>query len=116
MRIKGCQQVKKTGQVVLIGRVVNILLVVLTLVTQEVSAQDNSQSSSNKSNGIWGNSNPIYQSGQQTEETNENPPAFGGEDDVKGTPIDGGLGLLLAAGVGLGARKLRKRKKENKKQ
>jgi hypothetical protein len=31
-------------------------------------------------------------------------------DDVMDTPIDGGLSLLVAAGVGYGAKQLRKRK------
>lgn len=35
-------------------------------------------------------------------------PGFG--DDVDDVPIDGGLSLLVAAGVGYGAKKLRKRK------
>ena len=37
------------------------------------------------------------------------PPAGGDNDDV---PIDGGLSLLLAAGAGYGANKLRKNKKK----
>lgn len=35
-------------------------------------------------------------------------PGFG--DDVDDVPIDGGLSLLIAAGVGYGAKKLRKKK------
>jgi hypothetical protein len=35
-------------------------------------------------------------------------PGFG--DDVDDVPVDGGLSLLLAAGVGYGARKLSKQK------
>lgn len=37
------------------------------------------------------------------------PPDIGG--DVDGAPIDGGLSLLVAAGVGYGARKLKQRRK-----
>ena len=37
------------------------------------------------------------------------PPDFGG-DDVNDLPIDGGLSLLVAAGVGYGAKKLKERK------
>ena len=40
---------------------------------------------------------------------NEAPPEFG-SDDVPSTPVDGGLGLLLAAGVGYGVRRLKKKK------
>ncbi len=36
-------------------------------------------------------------------------PGFG--DDVDDVPVDGGLSLLVAAGVGYGAKKLRARKK-----
>jgi hypothetical protein len=35
-------------------------------------------------------------------------PGFG--DDTNDVPVDGGLSLLVAAGVGYGAKKLRKRK------
>ena len=38
------------------------------------------------------------------------PPPFGGGDDVMDVPVDGGLSLLAAAGIGYGAKKLRKRK------
>jgi len=40
------------------------------------------------------------------------PPDFGG-DDVNDVPIDGGLSLLAAAGVGYGAKKLKERKTKN---
>ena len=36
-------------------------------------------------------------------------PSFG--DDVNDVPIDGGLSLLVAAGVGYGAKKLREKRK-----
>jgi hypothetical protein len=39
------------------------------------------------------------------------PPGFGGDDNVDDVPVDGGLSLLIAAGAGYGARKLRKQKK-----
>jgi len=37
---------------------------------------------------------------------NETPPDF--NDNAPSTPVDGGLGLLLAAGVGYGVRRLKK--------
>jgi hypothetical protein len=40
-------------------------------------------------------------------------PGFG--DDVDDVPLDGGLSLLIAAGVGYGAQKLRAKKQANKK-
>ena len=39
-------------------------------------------------------------------------PGFG--DDVDDVPIDGGLSLLVAAGVGYGAKKLKERRNNNK--
>ena len=39
-------------------------------------------------------------------------PGFG--DDVEDVPIDGGLSLLVAAGVGYGAKKLKERRNNNK--
>jgi len=39
-------------------------------------------------------------------------PGFG--DDVDDVPLDGGLSLLVAAGVGYGVKKLKKRKEGNK--
>ena len=39
-------------------------------------------------------------------------PGFG--DDVDDVPIDGGLSLLVAAGVGYGAKKLKERRKSYK--
>ena len=38
-------------------------------------------------------------------------PGFG--DDVDDVPIDGGLSLLIAAGVGYGAKKLKEKRKHN---
>lgn len=38
-------------------------------------------------------------------------PGFGGDEDVMDTPIDGGLTLLVAAGVGYGAKKIKNKKK-----
>ena len=34
------------------------------------------------------------------------------DDDVNDVPIDGGLSLLIAAGVGYGAKKMRNKKKQ----
>jgi hypothetical protein len=38
------------------------------------------------------------------------PPGF--DDGVEDVPVDGGLSLLIAAGAGYGARKLKKNKKK----
>jgi hypothetical protein len=37
----------------------------------------------------------------------------GFDDDVNDVPVDGGLSLLVAAGVGYGAKKLREKRKNN---
>lgn len=52
---------------------------------------------------------------QQLDQTN--PPGMGGVEDV-GVPVDGGLSLLLVAGVGLGASRMhnKRKKKEQKNQ
>jgi hypothetical protein len=42
-------------------------------------------------------------------EISSNPPPF--DDNTSDVPIDGGLGFLLAAGIGYGANRLRKHKK-----
>jgi len=39
-------------------------------------------------------------------------PGFGGAEDVVDTPVDGGLTLLVAAGVGYGAKKLRDKRRK----
>jgi hypothetical protein len=40
--------------------------------------------------------------------------AQGFDDEVTDVPIDGGLSLLVAAGVGYGAKQLKKKKKDDK--
>lgn len=42
------------------------------------------------------------------------PPGFGGGDDVMDVPVDGGLSLLAAAGIGYGAKKLKEKRSKNK--
>jgi hypothetical protein len=37
------------------------------------------------------------------------PPGFGGGDDVLDVPVDGGLSLLIASGVGYGVKQMRKK-------
>jgi hypothetical protein len=40
------------------------------------------------------------------------PPGFGGGDDVLDVPLDGGLSVLLAAGIGYGAKKIKEKRKK----
>ncbi len=39
-------------------------------------------------------------------------PPFGGGDDVLDVPVDGGLSVLIAAGIGYGAKKVREKRKK----
>ncbi len=43
-------------------------------------------------------------------------PGLGADDVDDGVPIDGGLSLLIAAGVGYGAKKIKQRKTKDKKE
>jgi hypothetical protein len=38
------------------------------------------------------------------------PPGFGGGDDVLDVPVDGGLSVLVAAGVGYGIKKVKQKR------
>ncbi len=40
------------------------------------------------------------------------PPVFGGGDDVLDVPVDGGLSVLIAAGIGYGAKRIREKRKK----
>jgi hypothetical protein len=82
-----------------------------------VRSQDNNASISEELKAIWNNdsdgSSGIYSNGLSTENL---PPVGGNNDGSVGAdaPIDGGLGFLLAAGIGYAANGMRKRrKKEN---
>lgn len=88
--------------------------VIAVLFTQTLIAQDNNQSISEDLKKIWGSdqsSNGIDMGGMYDTQTEAGtPPPM--EDDVIDAPIDGGLGILLVAGLGYGANRLRRRKKK----
>jgi hypothetical protein len=76
-----------------------------------VQSQDNNSSINEELKSIWNNDNKgtsgIYSNGLST----ENLPPVGGNNDgsvSSDLPIDGGLSLLLAAGVVAGARRIRR--------
>jgi hypothetical protein len=92
--------------------------VVAMMLTQSAAAQDNNQSISEDLKKVWGdpgvpsgnglNMDGMYDTQAGTEDTDE----IGFTDDVASTPIDGGIGFLLAAGLGYGANRLRRRRKD----
>jgi hypothetical protein len=92
--------------------------VVAMMLTQSAAAQDNNQSISEDLKKVWGdpgvpsgnglNMDGMYDTQAGTEDTDE----IGFADDVASTPIDGGIGFLLAAGLGYGANRLRRRRKD----
>jgi hypothetical protein len=93
-------------------QIIGVLLISITA-TINSFAQDNNQSLQEGMKNIWNNnSDNIYPIEEALDINNDPPPTF--DDNAVDAPIDGGLGFLLAAGVGLGARRLRKRKQEQK--
>jgi hypothetical protein len=94
--------------------------VVAMILTQTAVAQDNNQSIGEDLKKVWGdpgapsgtgmNMDGMYDTQAGTDNTDE----IGFADDVPGTPIDGGLSLLLAAGVVVGARRIRREVNKSK--
>jgi len=93
-------------------QIIGVLLISITA-TINGFAQDNNQSLQEGMKNIWNNNSDNIYPIEEALDINNDPPTF--DDNAVDAPIDGGLGLLLAAGVGLGARRLRKRKQENRK-
>jgi hypothetical protein len=85
------------------------LSVGLTTVAQDdvVFIEESDFSEIDFSNGGASNLQQMFSDLSAAVEVGPNP---GGE--PAGTPVDGGLGLLLAAGVGYGAKRLRKSRKK----
>ena len=85
----------------------------LCIAATGVIAQDNNTSINEDLKSIWNRDNTtpssdIYPIGSAATEADENPGLGGGSDTITDAPIDGGLSLLLAAGVVAGARRIRK--------
>jgi hypothetical protein len=83
----------------------------LCIAATGVVAQDNNSSISEDLKSIWNRDNTtpsddIYPIGSAA--TENDPGLGGGSDTITDAPIDGGLSLLLAAGVVAGARRIRR--------
>jgi hypothetical protein len=94
-------------------------IIVCFFVVMTANAQDNNSSISEDLKAIWNrdNSTPsddIYPIGSAATEAGENPGLGGGSDTITDAPIDGGLSLLLAAGVVVGARRIRREVNKSK--
>lgn len=91
-------------------------IVISILFIQTTVAKDNNQSISDDLKKVWGDPgvgtgidmDGIYDTQSGTDNTDE----IGFEDDVASIPIDGGISILLAAGLGYGANRLRRRRKD----
>ena len=91
------------------------------LFTQVAAAQSNNQAvisdvpkqrggDQGQGTGTWLGADRMYDI--QTDADEDGPPVF--NDNVPGPPIDGGLSLLLAAGVVVGARRIRREVNKSK--
>ena len=86
------------------------------LFIQKAEAQLNNQSISDDLKKVWGDpgvpsGNGLNMDGMydtQTDAEEDGPPVF--DDNVSSLPIDGGISLLLVAGLGYGANRLRRRR------
>jgi hypothetical protein len=92
-------------------------IIVCLFVVMTANAQDNNSSISEDLKSIWNrdNSTPsddIYPIGSAATETD--PGLGGGSDTVADAPVDGGISLLLAAGVVVGARRIRREVNKSK--
>jgi hypothetical protein len=94
-------------------------IIVCLFVVMTANAQDNNSSISEDLKSIWNRDNTtpnddIYPIGSAATEADENPGLGGGSDTITDAPIDGGLSVLLAAGVGVGARRIRREVNKSK--
>ena len=93
-------------------------IVISILFTQIAAAQDNNQSIGEDLKKVWGdpgvpsgnglNMDGMYDTQAESDDTGD----IDFNDNVSSLPIDGGISLLLAAGLGYGANRLRRRKKD----
>lgn len=92
-----------------------LFFVLLFMSTERISAQDNSETlyfDEDNFNELFSeksSSEVSRQLGQMMDEIASADIIF--DDNAADVPIDGGLGFLLAAGIGYGANRLRKHKK-----
>ena len=95
-------------------RMKQIIGVVLISLTSTINgfAQDNNQSLQEGMKNIWNNNSDNIYPIEEALDINNDPPTF--DDNAVDAPIDGGLGFLLAAGVGLGSKLITKNVLYNK--
>jgi len=87
---------------------------------QTTRAQDNNQSINEDLKKVWGTQGSgtgLNMDGIYNTQTNDDGPGDPSESDPAETPptelpVDGGIGFLLAAGLGYGANRLRRRRKD----
>lgn len=84
--------------------------------TEPVYTPSNPNNTTNNTPNSGGTN--YFDSSFQTQQDQTEPPGFGGGVTDVGVPVDGGLSLLLVAGVGLGASRMhnKRKKKEQKNQ
>ena len=90
------------------------------LFIQTAAAQDNNQSISDDLKKVWGDpgvpsGNGLSMDGMfDTQAGTEDTGEIGFTDNVTSTPVDGGISLLLAAGLVAGARRIRREVNKSK--
>jgi hypothetical protein len=109
------------------SRKILIIVIGIVMLMTDVNAQYNTATTGNDGRNPYQNPNrsPNIYGNQSTENNSqkrsffssdvtvtEAPPGF--DPEVPSTPVDGGIGLLLAAGVGYGIRRLRNRNPKSK--
>ena len=96
-----------------------IACAVVAMMLTQAAAQDNNRTvigdvpkqrggDQGQGTGTWLGADRMYDI--QTDADEDGPPVF--DENVNSTPIDGGIGFLLAAGLGYGANRLRRRRKD----
>jgi hypothetical protein len=89
--------------------------VVAMMLTQTAAAQDNNQSIGEDLKKVWGDPGAPSGTGMDMDGMYDTPVETNSTtftDDVADAPIDGGIGMLLAAGLGYGVKRLRRRANE----
>jgi hypothetical protein len=96
------------------------IVIATSILFTQAAAQDNNQSIGEDLKKVWGDPGAPSGTGMDmdgmydTQAGTDNTDEIGFADDVPGTPIDGGLSLLLAAGVVVGARRIKREVNKSK--